>query len=115
MGVVGTWRITEMELWDQEAVDLVGPGTIRFDGDGTGQLAFIAVTGTLDCHFTAKAGRPGVTFTWEGFDEGDAISGRGWAAIEADGTLSGRIYIHHGDDSAFKAVRASAAPARTHR
>jgi hypothetical protein len=105
MGIVGTWRITEMEPWDQDAVDLVGPATIRFNGDGTGQLAFIAVTGTLDGHFTAKAGRPGFTFTWEGFDEGDPVSGRGWAVVEADGRLFGRIYVHQGDDAAFTAVR----------
>ena len=28
------WRITEMDNWDQEAVDLVQPGFIEFDEDG---------------------------------------------------------------------------------
>jgi hypothetical protein len=30
--IIGRWRITEMDNWDQEAVDLVGPGVIEFDG-----------------------------------------------------------------------------------
>jgi hypothetical protein len=44
-GIIGRWRITEMDNWDQEAVDLVEPGFIKFDEDGLGELGFIAVTG----------------------------------------------------------------------
>ena len=43
--IIGRWRITEMDNWDQEAVDLVEPGFIEFDEDGLGELGFIAVTG----------------------------------------------------------------------
>lgn len=32
-------------------------------------------------------------------------AGRGWAVLEQDGSLSGRIYFHLGDDSSFCAVR----------
>jgi len=32
-------------------------------------------------------------------------SGRGWAALQPDGTLEGHIYFHLGDDSAFRAER----------
>jgi hypothetical protein len=38
-------------------------------------------------------------------DEGDDVSGRGWAALNSDGTLEGHIYFHLGDDSAFRAER----------
>jgi hypothetical protein len=38
-------------------------------------------------------------------DEGDDVSGRGWAALNPDGTLDGHIYFHLGDDSAFRAER----------
>lgn len=31
---VGRWRIVEMEMWDQEAVELLGPGFIEFTDDG---------------------------------------------------------------------------------
>ena len=29
--LLGKWRITGMELWDAEFIDLLGPGYIRFD------------------------------------------------------------------------------------
>ena len=34
-------------------------------------------------------------------------TGRGWAALNPDGTLEGHIYFHLGDDSAFRAERFS--------
>ena len=46
-----------------------------------------------------------VEFTWDGNDECDPASGRGWAQLQKDGSLRGRIYIHGGDDSGFKAIR----------
>jgi hypothetical protein len=92
-----------MDNWDQETVDLVEPGFIEFDEDGLGELGFIAVTGELDCRDADRDGRPGVEFSWQGSDEGDDVSGRGWAALNPDGTIEGHIYFHHGDDSAFRA------------
>ena len=94
-----------MDNWDQEVVDLVQPGFIEFDEDGLGGLGFIAVTGELDCRDADRDGRPGVEFSWQGSDEGDDVSGRGWAALNPDGTLEGHIYFHLGDDSAFRAER----------
>ncbi|MGH8471901.1 MAG: hypothetical protein ACREVJ_05505 [Gammaproteobacteria bacterium] len=32
------------------------------------------------------------------------MSGRGWVALNPDGTLGGHIYFHHGDDSSFTAI-----------
>ena len=78
--ILGRWRITEMDNWDQEAVDLVQPGFIEFDDDGLGGLGFIVVTGELDCRDADRDGRSGVEFSWQGSDEGDDVSGRGWAA-----------------------------------
>jgi hypothetical protein len=109
----GRWRIASMELWDTDAIDLVQPGFIEFDGDGTGRFGFIVVDGWMDCRETTRDGRPGVEFTWEGSDEGDEVTGRGWAALAEDGTLDGRIYFHLGDDSGFHAVRAKPEPTST--
>jgi hypothetical protein len=39
MTFTGRWGIVEMDLWDLEAIDLVGPGFIEFGGDGAGHLA----------------------------------------------------------------------------
>ena len=101
--ISGKWRITEMDLWDREAIDLLGPALIEFKGEG-GQFRFIAVDGWMDCRHGQRNGRSSVDFTWDGNDECDPVSGRGWAKLQKDGSLSGRIYIHHGDDSGFKAV-----------
>ena len=103
MSIEGKWRITEMDLWDQEAIDLLGAAFIEFDGCG-GRFRFIAVDGWMDCKHGQRDGRPHVTFTWEGNDECDPASGRGWATLRKDGSLRGHIYLHHGDDSGFEAL-----------
>ncbi len=108
--LVGRWRIVEMDMWAQEDVDLVAPGFIEFESDHMGSLGFIAVQGGLDWRDAPRDGRPGVAFSWEGFDEGDPVTGRGWAAAEEDGTLRGQIFFHLGDDSVFRAERTGAEP-----
>ncbi|MEX5636075.1 hypothetical protein [Parafrankia sp. FMc2] len=107
--LTGRWRIVEMDLWDQDAIDLVAPGFIEFTPDGFGQLGFIAVGGDLDCRTTIRDGRPFVEFSWVGDDDGHEVSGRGWAAQDADGALSGHLYFHRGDDSGFRATPLTAA------
>jgi hypothetical protein len=102
--VTGKWRIVEMELWDRPAFELLGPAYIEFARDGTGRFRFIAVEGYTDCRQEPIRGRAGVDFSWEGMDECDPASGRGWAALDEDGSLFGRIYFHGGDDSGFRAV-----------
>jgi hypothetical protein len=51
-----------------------------------------------------------VEFSWSGVDDRDDACGRGWARVEADGSLVGRIFIHCGDDSSFTARRLVATP-----
>ena len=102
--VTGRWRITEMDMWDREAIDLVQPGFIEFTGDGLGSMGFIAVEGELDCRDVARDGRPGVEFSWQGHDVCDPASGRGWSALKPAGSLDGYLYFHLGDESAFRAV-----------
>ncbi len=36
MRITGTWRISEMGVWDQESIDLMGPVFIEFGPDGAG-------------------------------------------------------------------------------
>ncbi len=103
MSIEGKWRITEMDLWDQEAVELLGPAFIELEGQG-GAFRFIAVDGAMSCRHGQKNGRPHAAFTWEGHDECDPASGRGWVSLRKDGSIGGHIYFHHGDHSAFKAV-----------
>lgn len=92
-----------MDMWDRDAIDLVEPGFIEFAEDGTGQFGFIAVRGWMDCRCTEHHGRTGVEFSWDGDDEGDQVSGRGWAVLVDDATLKGHLFIHMGDESGFRA------------
>jgi hypothetical protein len=101
--LIGRWRIVAMSGWDRDAIDLVGPGFIEFTRDGTGQFGFIAVSGQLDGRPVERDGRTGVDFTWTGVDEGDQVSGRGWAVLADDETIEGHLYFHLGDDSSFRA------------
>jgi hypothetical protein len=59
----------------------------------------------MDCRHAEINDRPGVEFTWDGTDEGDQVSGRGWATLQDDGLLHGHIYFHLGDESRFRATR----------
>jgi hypothetical protein len=56
----------EMDLWDQEAIDLVVPGFIEFSDDGTGEFGFIAVRGWMACRPGERGGRASVEFSWQG-------------------------------------------------
>jgi hypothetical protein len=110
ISLAGRWRIVTMELWDTDAIDLVTPGFIEFDGQRSGRFGFIAVEGQLDCRSGMRDGRPCVEFTWEGSDDCDPASGRGWAILTDNDTLDGRIFFHLGDDSGFQAVRTEPMP-----
>jgi hypothetical protein len=103
---LGTWRIGEMEAWDEDFLDLLGPARITFARGGLGSLRFGALEGELDCRFGERGGEPLVEFSWQGIEEGDSVSGRGWAVLVPSGALTGHIFVHHGDDSAFCAAKA---------
>jgi hypothetical protein len=101
---LGSWRIVEMEMWEREDIDMLGPGYLRFDRDGTGEFRFLAVQAGMDCRIAERNGRPIVEFSWFGYSEMDQTCGRGWAALDADERLRGRLFFHLGDDSAFTAT-----------
>jgi hypothetical protein len=110
--LMGRWRITEMDLWEQDDIDLVAPGFVEFGEDHRGSLGFIAVQGGMDWREAPRYGQQGAEFTWEGFDEGDPVTGRGWTVVEEGGSLRGHIYFHLGDDSGFRAERMEASRSR---
>jgi hypothetical protein len=96
--LAGKWRIVEMELWGTNFLDMLEPACIAFDGRGSGEFRFGCVTASLDC-----ADTPGGDFTWQGHDEMEEASGDGFAELEDDGSLTGEIRFHNGDQSTFKA------------
>ena len=101
---VGTWSIVEMEAWDQDYVNMEVQGHFTFKKNGTGHFQFGLVQGEMDCSAEIIDGKSRIEFSWEGQDELDPASGRGWAVIEK-AELRGRIFFHQGDDSAFQARR----------
>ena len=112
--MIGTWRITQTELWDREALDLVEPAFVRFEADQFGELAMIALRADIDFRLETKAAPPRVDFSFMGDDDGSPCAGRGWATLGDDDVLRGRLYLHRGDDSAFEAERI-ATPVRSAR
>lgn len=101
---VGRWRITHMDLWDQDFVDAEVVGHFTFAADGSGEFQFGYVSGGMDGRLTTRDGQPCVEWTWDGSDEMDPAQGRGWAVLKG-GELHGLIAFHRGDESAFVAER----------
>ena len=99
--VIGRWRIVGSDTWDREYLDLVGPAFISVERGGHGELAFGVVNAALDLSY----GPTGVDFTFDGFDEGDEISGSGSAELLEDGRLAVEISFHLGDDATLTAKR----------
>lgn len=103
--VVGTWRVTGMEVWDADYFDMEVPAHITIRADLTGEFQFGLVQGDLDARVSVTDREARLEFSWLGFDENDPMSGRGWMAVTGD-QAQGYIFIHLGDDSAFTAVHA---------
>ena len=101
---IGRHRITSMEMWDQDFVDAEEPGYIEFTTDGLGDFQFGYVRCDIDWREAGRDGQPAVEFSFEGMDEMEPTSGRGWAVLN-DGKLTGKICFHRGDESSFVAER----------
>lgn len=107
LAFVGYWKITDMEVWAPSYIDIVVPGFIEFTYEDdllTGTFQFGAVWGELDCSLRDVGGVTFVEWSWEGQYDTSLALGRGWARL-VDGDLTGRIFIHGGDNSAFLAKR----------
>jgi hypothetical protein len=97
-----------MSGWDQDYGDMEVPGHITFANGRAGSFQFGLLQAQMDYSVRTGAKPRRIDFTWHGFDEGDELTGRGYAEI-VDGKLNGHLYIHLGDDSAFRAVRQAVA------
>ncbi|MBI9077986.1 MAG: hypothetical protein JEZ02_21490 [Desulfatibacillum sp.] len=100
----GTWRITGMELWDQEYVNMEVPGFINIASRGWGEFQFGLVRGGIDWNLEVVNGMERIEFSWNGEDESTPASGRGWAVLDGI-QLKGRFYFYMGDNSGFTARR----------
>jgi hypothetical protein len=95
--VKGRWRIVEMPDYEADFPDMMEPAYILFDGGG--KFAFGCVTGAISGAADAYA----VEFTWDGNDEMDQACGDGWAELQSNGSITGQIRFHDGDEANFTA------------
>ncbi len=98
------WYISEMEMWDKDYIDEDVKGYFMFDKNNQGEFQFGYVHGFMDCEYIIKDDNTVLEFSWDGNDEMNHINGRGYAMIEND-RLVGKIFIHNGDNSEFKALQ----------
>jgi hypothetical protein len=96
MSVTGKWRIVEIPDYDMA----LSGAYIPFGKCG-GEFVFDCLTGSIHGVCVGDA----VEFTWEGNDEMQAASGRGWVKLQDDASLEGEICVDNGDDIAFIARR----------
>jgi len=99
--LAGAWRIVQTEVWDREFLDLMGPARIAIDAQGRGEFSFGCVNGA----FSAKDAGGCFEASWTGNDEMDETSGQIFIQREPDGSLTGEISFHNGDESEFRAVQ----------
>ena len=102
----GRWRIVEMDVWDKDFLDLVETAHLTFKGAADGEIAFGALKGFLDVRYGTRDGSACAEFSWQGNDENDPASGRGWVVLGTAGRLVGHFYIHNGEASGFVCDRA---------
>jgi hypothetical protein len=102
--VVGRWRITSMEMWDADYYDMEVPAFLAIRDNLRGEFQFGLVQGDLDGRVSLDGGLSRLEFCWEGGDENDPASGRGWMVVKGD-QAEGRFLCHEGDESNFTAVR----------
>jgi hypothetical protein len=100
MSVLGKWRIVELPGYKDDYADMMEPAYILFE-TVRGEFAFGCVTGS----FAGGGDHDAVAFDWDGNDEMNEACRDGWAELQPDGSLTGEIRFHGGDDIAFTAHR----------
>jgi hypothetical protein len=97
--LIGRWRITKADLWDRNHLDLVQPAYLQISPQGWAEFAFGALTAGGEIEYS----RTTVFFRWNGFDEGDEISGEASVELNDDGTIEIELSFDNGDDANFAA------------
>lgn len=101
MSFAGTWHIYEMESWDKDYFNMEVQAFIMIDKNGYGNFQFGLVEGSLD--YETDSSR--LDFSFEGMDENDPCSGRGYLEKPVKGKLKGKFCIHSGESSTFLAKK----------
>ena len=102
---VGTWHITEMELWDEDYLNMECRAFLEIRPDDSGEFQFGLVRGMIDGYLEGEPPEQRFAFTWDGSDEMDPVSGSGWMRLRSTDEVRGLIKIHLADRSTFTARR----------
>lgn len=101
--LIGRWRIIKSEEWAPDMMDMDQPAKVEINKDGFGFLNFCAVEADIDYRISDNE-KDKIEFSFSGQDDGDPISGRGWAKLEGE-KLIFEIYFHRGMESWFEAKK----------
>jgi len=82
----GWWRIIETSQWGSNDIDIIGTALISLTGCAD-RLRMFVLLAFVNCAPT----KTGVSFTWQGTWEYDAVSGTGSVRLRKDGRLAGKI------------------------
>ena len=101
--LVGTWKLVEVDDWDEDEIDKFEPAMFEIRKGGDGSFNFLALNAVMDWDTDEPGDYGRIEFSWMGHDDGTEVFGRGWAA--ADGAeLLGEIMIFKGDRHRFRAA-----------
>ena len=100
--IIGRWRIVDADIWGRGYLDLVGPAYLQIGDDGDAAFAF----GALQAGGSYEYSETVVFFRWQGFDEGDEITGEATAELQTGGTVTLELSFDNGDDAVLTCRRA---------
>ena len=102
---LGTWNISKMDEWDEDYLHMETQAYIKIDRRGYGEFQFGLVRAGIHGEMEEFGGEKRFSFTFEGSDEGELLSGDGWLKVVDENSLQGYIRFHSGDSSLLKAER----------
>jgi hypothetical protein len=76
-----SWRIVLIDVWDRDALDLLGPAYIDITEEASGHFRFIAVTGDIDGRHVKREGCPAIELAgsaWMSVRKRRAEAGPSW-------------------------------------
>ena len=105
--ILGQWLIIRRERTSGVNVRAKAGMFMRFASNGFGEFEFAGFSGFIDYRLVEREDKPAVEWSWQGNEdgEGEEVSGRGWAVLEDNGKLRGRLFVHDLDDLGFVAEK----------
>jgi hypothetical protein len=101
----GNWRITEMEQWDQDYIDLEKQEFSDLAKTAWVSLYLALLTDSLIVGMDNDKDAKRVEFSRDCTSEYDPVCGRGWFEMTATDQIYGKLFIHNGDESWVKVVK----------